>query len=172
MRYLERRDLREITERKRFSNIPRPVRLSFILLLCYVLGCKLFFVPKIIRNMEYLPVSRRTKSLVLPVCPFWLCDGKWDWLSHLSQAMDSLSYFPDILCRDKEGGEGEDRGWDGWMSSPTQWTWVWVNFRSWWWTGKPGVLQSMGSQSRTQLSDWTEGFCVIPCFTVVSLSIM
>ena len=43
-------------------------------------------------------------------------------------------------------GEGEDRGWDGWMASPTQWTWVWVNSGSWWWTGRPGVLQSMGSQ--------------------------
>jgi len=46
----------------------------------------------------------------------------------------------------KAGGEGDDRGWDGWMASPTQWTWVWVNSRSWWWTGRPGVLQSMGSQ--------------------------
>ena len=44
------------------------------------------------------------------------------------------------------GGEGDDRGWDGWMASPTQWTWVWVNSRSWWWTRRPGVLQSMGSQ--------------------------
>ena len=42
------------------------------------------------------------------------------------------------------------------MTSPTQWTWVWVSSRSWWWTGRPGVLQSMGSQSRTWLSDWTE----------------
>jgi len=44
------------------------------------------------------------------------------------------------------GGEGDDRGWDSWMASPTHWTWVWVSSRSWWWTGKPGVLQSMGSQ--------------------------
>ena len=44
------------------------------------------------------------------------------------------------------GGEGGDRGWNGWMASPTQWTWVWANSRSWWWTGKPGVLQSMGSK--------------------------
>ena len=43
-------------------------------------------------------------------------------------------------------GEREDRGWDGWMASPTRWGWVWVNFRSWWWTGRPGVLQFMGSQ--------------------------
>ena len=46
----------------------------------------------------------------------------------------------------KVGGEGDDRGWDGWMVSPTQWTWVWASFRSWWWTGKPDVLQSTGSQ--------------------------
>ena len=43
-------------------------------------------------------------------------------------------------------GEGDNRGWDGWMASPTQWTWVWVSFRSWRWTGRPGVLQSMGLQ--------------------------
>ena len=44
------------------------------------------------------------------------------------------------------GGEGSDRGWDGWMASPTQCTWVWENSRSWWWTGRPGVLWFMGSQ--------------------------
>ena len=60
----------------------------------------------------------------------------------------------------RAGGEAEDRGWDGWMASPTQWTWVWVSSGSWWWTGKPGVLQSMGSQRAghdwaTELN-WTE----------------
>ena len=46
----------------------------------------------------------------------------------------------------KAGGEGHDRDWDSWMASPTQWTWVWVSSGNWWWTGKPGVLQSMVSQ--------------------------
>ena len=46
----------------------------------------------------------------------------------------------------KAGGEGDHRGWDGWMASPTQWTWVWENSRGWWWTGRPGVLRFMGSQ--------------------------
>ena len=46
----------------------------------------------------------------------------------------------------RAGEEGDDRGWDGWMASLTQWTWVWVNSGSWWWTGRPGVLQSTGSQ--------------------------
>ena len=63
--------------------------------------------------------------------------------------------------RDWAGGEGDDRGWDGWMASPAQWTWVWVNSRNWWWTGRPGVLQFMGSQRvghnwATELN-WTEG---------------
>ena len=56
----------------------------------------------------------------------------------------------------KPGGEGDDRGWDGWMAPPTRWTWVWASSRSWWWTGKPGMWQSMGSQSQTRLRDWTE----------------
>ena len=46
----------------------------------------------------------------------------------------------------KVGGEGDNRGWDGWMASPTQWTWIWINSRSWWWTGRPGVLHSLESQ--------------------------
>ena len=48
--------------------------------------------------------------------------------------------------RVRAGGEGDDRGWDGWMASLTQWTWVWVNSVSWWWTGRPGVLRFMASQ--------------------------
>ena len=51
--------------------------------------------------------------------------------------------------------EGRDRGWNGWMVSMTQWTWVWENSRRWWRTGKPGMLQSTVSQSQTQLSNWT-----------------
>ena len=57
------------------------------------------------------------------------------------------------------GGEGDNRGWDGWMVSPTRWTWVWVNSGSWWWTGKPDVLRFMGSQRvghdwATELNWW------------------
>ena len=54
------------------------------------------------------------------------------------------------------GGEGDDRGWDGWMASPTQWMWVWVNSRSWWWT-TPGMLQFTGSQrDMAERFNWTE----------------
>ena len=56
------------------------------------------------------------------------------------------------------GGEGDDRGWDGWMASPTRWAWVWVNSGSWWWTGRPGVLRFMGSKESdtTERLNWTE----------------
>ena len=62
----------------------------------------------------------------------------WEELTHLKR--------PWCWERLKAGGEGDDRRWDVWMASLSQWTWVWVNSRSWWWTEKPGVLQSMGSQ--------------------------
>ena len=56
------------------------------------------------------------------------------------------------------GGEGDCRGWDGWMASPTQWTWVWASFGSWWWTGKPDLLQSMGHKEwdRTEWLNWKQ----------------
>ena len=77
------------------------------------------------------------------------------WLSSRCIVMwprRDLSY-PSFLR--KAGEEGDDRGLDGWMASPTQWTWIWANSGRLWRTGRPGVLQSMGSQSRTWLSDWT-----------------
>ena len=46
----------------------------------------------------------------------------------------------------RAGVEGDNRGWDGWIASPTQWTWVWVDFGNWWWTGRPGLLWFMGLQ--------------------------
>ena len=63
-----------------------------------------------------------------------------------------------IWGRLKAGGERDDRGWDGWMTSPTWWTWVWASSGSWWWTGKPSMLQSMGLQRvrPVQLGSWTE----------------
>ena len=59
---------------------------------------------------------------------------------------EELTYWKRPWCQKKlkVGGEGDDRGWDGWMASPTQWTWVWVNFGSWWRTGRPALLQSKG----------------------------
>ena len=68
-------------------------------------------------------------------------------------------YYKRPWCweRLKAGGEGDNRGWDDWMASPTQWTWVWASSGCWWWTGKPGMLQSMGvTKIWIRLSDWSE----------------
>ena len=73
----------------------------------------------------------------------------WNWNSNtLATSCKEQTHWGRHWCweRLKAGGEGDDRRWDGWMVSLTQWTWVWVNYRSWGWTGRPGVLQSMGSQ--------------------------
>ena len=69
-------------------------------------------------------------------------------LQYFGHLMQELTHLKRPWCweRLKAGGEGDNRGWDGWMASPTQWTWVWVNSESWQWTGRPGVLQSKGSQ--------------------------
>ena len=86
-------------------------------------------------------------------------DWCWSWNSStLAIWCEELTHLKRLWCWERlraEGRQGDDRGWDGWMASPTQWTWVWVSSKSWWWTGKPGVLQSMRLQSRTRLS-WTE----------------
>ena len=76
-------------------------------------------------------------------------DWCWSCSSNpLATWCEELTHWKRPWCweRLKVGGEGDNRGWDGWMASPTPWTWVWASSRSWWWTGKPGVLQSMGSQ--------------------------
>ena len=82
---------------------------------------------------------------------------KLQYCGHLMQRVDSLE---NIWCWEGlgAGGEGDNRGWDGWMVSPTRWIWIWVNSRSWWWTGRPGVLQFMGLQRvrHTVRLNWTE----------------
>ena len=70
----------------------------------------------------------------------------WSGLPYMMLKANSLEKTL-VLERLKAGGEGGDSGWDGCMASPTQWIYVWANSRTWWRTGKPGVLQSMGSQS-------------------------
>ena len=106
-----------------------------------------------------------------PTCPSWRRsvlgvhwkDWCWSWNSNpLVTWSEELTHLKRPWCWEGlgAGGEGDDRGWDGWMASPTQWTWVWVDVGSWWWTGRPGVLPSMGSQKvrhdwATELN-WTE----------------
>ena len=83
---------------------------------------------------------------------------KFQYFSHLMQETDSL--IKTLMLGQTEGRRRRGhRWWDGWMASSTQWTWVWASSQSWWWTGKPGVLQSMGSQRVghdwvTEMNEW------------------
>ena len=89
----------------------------------------------------------------------------WSWSSNtLATWCEDLTYWKRPWCweRLKVGGDGDDRGWDGWMASLTRWTWIWASSGSWWWTRKPGMLQSMGLQRvghdwETELN-WTNLF--------------
>ena len=68
-------------------------------------------------------------------------------LQYFGHLMRRATHFKRLWCRERlKAGEGGNRRWDGWRASLTQWTWVWVNSGSWWWTGRPGVLQSMWLQ--------------------------
>ena len=71
---------------------------------------------------------------------------KLQYFGHLMRRVDSLEKTLMLGGIGGAGGEGDNRGWDGWMASLTRWTWVWVNSRSWWWTGRPDVFRFMGSQ--------------------------
>ena len=114
------------------------------------------------RRVLWVPwTARRSNQSILneisPGC-YWK-DWCWSWNSNtLVTSCEELTHVKRPGCweRLRAGGEGDDREWDGWMASPTQWTWVWVNSGSWWWTVRPGVLWFMGLQSQTRLRDWTE----------------
>ena len=84
-------------------------------------------------NQSWIFIARTDAEAIAPILCIW---------------REELTHWKRPWCweRLKVGGEGDNKGWDNWMASPTQWIWVWVNTGSWWWTGKPGVLQSLGSQ--------------------------
>ena len=100
-------------------------------------------------------VRRSNQSILKEISPGCSLEGlmlklKLQYFAHPMQRVGSLEKT--LMLGGIGAGEGDDRGWYGWMASLTRWTWVWVNSRSWWWTGRPGVLQFMGSQRVRQ--DW------------------
>ena len=93
----------------------------------------------------------------------WVLIGRtgWSWSSNtLATSSKELTHWKRPWCWERLRAEGDDRGWDSWMASPTRRTWVWVDSGSWWWTGMPGVLRFVGLQRvghdwATELN-WTE----------------
>ena len=132
--------------------------------------------PKVGRNLRRVDLERRKSHWARPgfhrwypeshpkESQSWMFTGRTD-----AEAVTPILWPHDVKsqfirkdwCWERlKAGEGDGRGWHGWMATPTQGTWVWVNSGSWWWTGKPGMLQSMGLQRvghdwATEL-DWTD----------------
>ena len=102
---------------------------------------------------------RSNQSILKEISPEYSLEGLMLKLKlqYLATLCKELTHWkrPWRLERLKAGGEGDNRGWDGWMASLTQWTRVWANSRNWWWTGRHGMLQSMGSQRVGH--DWVTG---------------
>ena len=165
--------------KSRDINLPTKVRLVKAMVFPVVMyGCESWTVKKAeLRRIDAFELWCWRRLLRVP----WIArrsnqfhpkgDQPWDffgrndakaetpvlWLPHAKS-----SHWKRLWCWEELGarGEGDDRGWDGWMASLTRWTWVWVNSGSWCWTGRPGVLRFMGSQSvrpvgGTELN-WTE----------------
>ena len=88
---------------------------------------------------------RSNQSILKQISPGCSLEGM---MLKLKLQYKELTHWKRLWCWEglRAGGEGDDRGWDGWMASLTQWTWIWVNSGGWWWTGWPGVLQFMGLQ--------------------------
>ena len=108
---------------------------------------------------------RSNQSILKEISPgvHWK-DWCWSWNSKtLATWCKELIHWKRSWCweRLRIGGEGDDRGWDGCMASPTQWTWVWVDSGSWWWTGRPSVLQFMGLQRVGH--DWATELMILVC---------
>ena len=100
-------------------------------------------------------IAKRSNQSVLKISPEYSSEGlmlklKLQYFGHLMWRIDSLEKA--LMLGKIEGGEGENRGWDGWMALLTRRTCIWASSESWWWTGRSGVLQSMGSQRIRQ--DW------------------
>ena len=104
---------------------------------------------------------RSNQSILQEISPEYSLGGlmlKWN-SNTLATWWEELTHWKRPWCQErlKVGGEGNDRGWDAWMASPTQWMWIWINSGSWWRTGRPGGLQSTGSQrDATERLNWTD----------------
>ena len=102
--------------------------------------------------LKSIKLRKLFKKTIQNFCFFATVHGKdwcWSWNSStLATWCEELTHLKRSWCweRLRAGGEGDDREWDGWMASPTWWTWVWVDSGSWWWTGRPGMLWFMGLQ--------------------------
>ena len=139
-------------------------------------GCRIDgFKLRCWRRLLRVPwtARRSNQSVLKEISPGYWKDWYWCWNSNtLATWCKELTHLKRPWCwkRLNPGWEGDDRGWDGWMASATWGACIWVNSGSWWWTGKPGLLQSMRSQRvghnwATEMN-WNNDCCLVFCFLV------
>ena len=157
--------------KSRSITLPTKVRLVKVMVFSVVMyGCESWTVKKAEwwridafelwcwRRLFRVPWTERrsNQSILKEISPeISLEEWCWSWNSStLATSCEELTHWKGLWCWEGlgAGGEGDDRGWDGWMASLTLWTWVWMNSRSWWWTVRPGMLRFMGS--RRVRHDW------------------
>ena len=145
--------------KSRDITLPTKIRLvKAMVFLVVIYGCESWTVKKAEcwridafelwcwRRLLRVPWTARRSNQSMSV--HWK-DWCWSWSSNpLATWCEELTHLKRAWCweRLRAGGEGHDRGWDGWMASLTQWTWIWVDSKSWWWIGRTGMLRFMGSQ--------------------------
>ena len=157
--FLERKVMTNLDNILKSRDITLPTKVHLVKAMFFpvvMYGCESYKENWAVKNWCFWTVVLKTLESPLdckeiqPAHPM----GNQSWIfTERTDAEGPILWPPDVKNwltgkdkRLKAGGEGDDRAWDGWMASSTQWTWVWASFGSWWWTGKPGVLQSMGSQ--------------------------
>ena len=184
--FLARKDMKNLDNMLKSRDITLPTKIHLVKAMVFLVvmhGCESWTIKKTEcqrtdafelwcwRRFWRVPwtVMRSNHSILKEISPEYSLEGlmlkmKLQYFGHLIQRVDSLEKTL-MLGEIGAEGEGDDRGWDGWMESPTRWTWVWVNSGSLWWTGRPGVLRFMRSQRvghdwATELN-WTNGICVL-----------
>ena len=148
--------------KSRDITLPKVCLVKAMIFLVVMYGCESWTIKKaeqqridafeLWRRLLRVPwtARRSNQSVLKEISPEYSWkDWCWSWNSNtLATSYEELTHWKRPWCWEGlgGGGEGDNRGWDGWMASLTRWTWVWVSSGNWWWTGKPGVVQSMGLQ--------------------------
>ena len=186
--FLERKAMTNLDSILKSRDITLPTKVHLVKAMVFpvvMYGCESWTIKKAewgrndalelwcLRRLLGIPwtARRSTQSILKEISPEYCKDWCWSWYwkdwcwgQYLATWCKELTHWKRLWCweRLKAGGEGDDRAWDSWMASPTRWTWVWVGSGSRWWTGQPGVLQSVGVQrvghdSVTELN-WTVNY--------------
>ena len=174
---LERKVMTNLDSTLKSRNITLPTKVRLVKAMVFpvvMYGCESWTVKKpkhrridafelwCWRRLLRVPWTERrsNQSILKEISPGYSLEGLMLKLKLHATSCEELTHWKRPWCWEGlgAGGEGDDRGWDGCMASLTRHTWVWANSGSWWWTGRPGVLQFCAKSDRIERLNWTEIF--------------